>query len=245
MRAALRLFAAVRPASKFLEPGAPTGLTGLYTHSSPRAALILLYSSTLDKLRTLPEDSVYRASTEALTKHRLNIVESFLPEGYEAWQDRVKEHVEKHKDVYAAFGLGTEHVINGRHFLAIRREEPLTDENDEWDGVPPQYPLIEGTRTSEERAQMITQLAKPTFDREAREKLALEPEPQLTTDQISQLEEKLGAGLIEEVIQVAQGEEQLVQTMSESKVWEDLVEPAPEGQWSYHERNVMTSTQKP
>jgi hypothetical protein len=36
---------------------------------------------------------------------------------------------------------------------------------------------------------------------------------------ISELEEKLGAGLIEEVIQVAQGEEQLVKTMIENQVY--------------------------
>ena len=35
---------------------------------------------------------------------------------------------------------------------------------------------------------------------------------------ISELENKLGAGLIEEVIQVAQGEEKLVKVMSEYQV---------------------------
>jgi NADH dehydrogenase (ubiquinone) 1 alpha subcomplex subunit 5 len=55
----------------------------------------------------------------------------------------------------------------------------------------------------------------------------------------------LGAGLIEEVIQVAEGEHALVDTMVESKVWEPLEEPAPEGQWGYFERATHTATQKP
>jgi NADH dehydrogenase (ubiquinone) 1 alpha subcomplex subunit 5 len=62
---------------------------------------------------------------------------------------------------------------------------------------------------------------------------------------ISDLESRLGAGLIEEVIQVAEGEHKLVDTMVQAKVWEPLEEQAPEGQWSYFERMTHTSTQKP
>ena len=50
------------------------------------------------------------------------------------------------------------------------------------------------------------------------------------------MENRIGAGLIEEVIQVAEGENKLVDTMIENKVWEDLVEKAPEGQLTYFER---------
>jgi NADH dehydrogenase (ubiquinone) 1 alpha subcomplex subunit 5 len=42
--------------------------------------------------------------------------------------------------------------------------------------------------------------------------------------------------LIEEVIQVAEGENLLADVMVNNKVWEDLTEKAPEGQWSYFER---------
>jgi NADH dehydrogenase (ubiquinone) 1 alpha subcomplex subunit 5 len=59
---------------------------------------------------------------------------------------------------------------------------------------------------------------------------------------ISDLESRLGAGLIEEV---AEGEHKLVDTMVAAKVWEPLEEQAPEGQWSYFERMTHTSTQKP
>lgn len=62
---------------------------------------------------------------------------------------------------------------------------------------------------------------------------------------ILDLESKLGAGLIEEVIQVAEGEHSLLDTMIKSKVWEPLEEQAPEGQWGYFERSTHTATQKP
>jgi NADH dehydrogenase (ubiquinone) 1 alpha subcomplex subunit 5 len=58
----------------------------------------------------------------------------------------------------------------------------------------------------------------------------------MTCNRVEDLEQRLGGGLIEEVIQVAEGENQLVDTMIENKVWEDLIEKAPEGQWTYFER---------
>jgi len=68
------------------------------------------------------------------------------------------------------------------------------------------------------------------------ERVEWEPEPQLTADQISELETKIGAGLIEEVIQVAENELKLVDTMAQAKVWEPLEEQPAEGQWVYFER---------
>lgn len=183
MRATLRLFAVVKPATRFLEPGAPTGLTGLYTHSSPRTALIYTYSSTLDKLRHFPESSVYRISTEALTKHRLSIVESYLPEGYEAWQDRVRTHIEKHKDLYAQLGYGKEQVLDGRHFFPMQRQEALTDETDDYDGAPPNQAVMLTPTDEAQREWLVSEIMKPKMTREAAETMALEPEPQLSTDQ--------------------------------------------------------------
>lgn len=56
------------------------------------------------------------------------------------------------------------------------------------------------------------------------------------------METKIAAGLIEEVINVAQGELELVDTMLENKVWEELEEkPAPE-QWTYFPRDRNTGT---
>lgn len=87
MKATSRLLASVR-SGRFLEAGTPTGLTGLRTHPSPRWALMYTYTLTLNRLKTLPETSVYRQSTEALTKHRLKILEEVKPEGWDAWKEQ-------------------------------------------------------------------------------------------------------------------------------------------------------------
>lgn len=92
MRSTLRLLANVKSA-KYLEPFTPTGLTGISTHPSPRPTLIYLYTSVLQKLRTFPESSVYRQSTEAITRQRLEIVESAKPPGFDAWLERVRKTV--------------------------------------------------------------------------------------------------------------------------------------------------------
>src|ERR1700712_128376 len=91
MRATARLFAAVsQSAPRHLKPGNPTGLTGLLTHPAPRSALIYLYSSVLSKLQQIPESSVYRQATEALTKKNLEIVKAVKPAGYEEWSERMQ-----------------------------------------------------------------------------------------------------------------------------------------------------------
>ncbi|EGN92436.1 Ndufa5, NADH-ubiquinone oxidoreductase subunit [Serpula lacrymans var. lacrymans S7.3] len=53
-----------------------TGITGLAVHPNPLPELSQTYQSTLSLLSTLPPTSVYRQSVEALTKHKLNIVQS-------------------------------------------------------------------------------------------------------------------------------------------------------------------------
>ena len=90
MRRTFRLLASVKPA-RYLETGRPTGLAGLYSHPSPRSTLLFLYSSTLDKLKAVPEHSVYRQSVEALTKHRMAIVEAAVPPGYEEWASQARQ----------------------------------------------------------------------------------------------------------------------------------------------------------
>jgi len=100
MRSTSRLLANVKSAAKYLEPNTPTGLTGLTTHPAPRPALIYTYRQTLNKLSQLPSNSVYRQSTEALTKHRLEIVESTKPTGYDAWLARVQKQIDASPAAY-------------------------------------------------------------------------------------------------------------------------------------------------
>ncbi|KAK7900447.1 hypothetical protein LTR67_002729 [Exophiala xenobiotica] len=235
MRSTSRLLATVKSATKFLEPNTPTGLTGLPTHPAPRPALIWTYRETLKKLGQIPKSSVYRQSTEALTKQRLEIVEAQKPEGYDQWLVRVRKQIGANPAAYNRFlnedgSLGSEkaHV------------EPV----DVWDGMITRDDKIqEGTNSPAEAERKARYIAAEvqTVDREAAEgKLPtvedLEVEPPLTREQIETIETKIGAGLIEEVVQVAEGELHLVDEMLRDRPWEELEEKAPAGQWSYFER---------
>ncbi|CAA92789.1 putative NADH dehydrogenase [ubiquinone] 1 alpha subcomplex subunit 5 [Caenorhabditis elegans] len=50
---------------------------------------------------------------------------------------------------------------------------------------------------------------------------------------IKKLEEKIGMGQIEEVIEQAEYELETTRAIVDSKAWEPLVESAPKGQWSW------------
>lgn len=93
MRPTPRLHATVKSAARYLEAHTPTGLTGLNTHPSPRPALLYTYHQTLQKLKQLPSSSVYRQSAEALTKHRLKVVEEIKPPGHAEWLQRVQQTI--------------------------------------------------------------------------------------------------------------------------------------------------------
>ena len=125
MRATSRLLATVKSATKYLEAHTPTGLTGLSTHPSPRPALIYTYRQTLKKLNQLPKSSVYRQSAEAVTKHRLEVVESVKPEGYEQWMERVRKQIEASPKAYGQ-------LMNEDGSLAS--EKPNIEHIDNWDG---------------------------------------------------------------------------------------------------------------
>ncbi|KAH7382552.1 ETC complex I subunit conserved region-domain-containing protein [Phaeosphaeria sp. MPI-PUGE-AT-0046c] len=241
MRAAARLFASVKP-GQFLEAGAPTGLTGLLTHPSPRSSLLYHYTSTLDKLKQIPESSVYRQSTEALTKHRLQIVEQAKPAGWDQWLEKIQMQVGDDPGLVSIL----EHTAGQTLVLPKVQEVDERSPAAEWDGEEVQS-FPEGIRSTKERLPHASRLMgdKNYSPNRAFSKVKFDPEPQYTVEAISDLESRLGAGLIEEVIQVAEGEHQLVDNMIENKVWEPLEAPAPEGQWSYFERATHTSTQKP
>ena len=214
MRPALRLFAAV---SKY-EPGLPTGLTGLLTHNSPRSTLLYLYSATLDRLQQMPEHSVYRKSTEALTKHRMRIVESTKPPGLAEWQQRVAPLVDAHPDAFRRVKAlaGAKEDYN----IVYREPEPEAQFRDEDEKVNVAYksrPQPEGPVFDYEVADRGPQLARDMVAEEA-SRIHIEAEPSMTMEQIGEVEQAIGAGLIEEVIQVAEGELELAGKMGEWKV---------------------------
>ncbi|KAI0135983.1 ETC complex I subunit conserved region-domain-containing protein [Hypoxylon sp. NC0597] len=189
MRRTLRLFAAVKPA-RYLEPGAPTGLTGLYTHSSPRSTLLYLYTRTLEKLQQLPESSLYRQSVEALTKHRLSSVEAVEPPGYAEWAAKARKIAEANPREFQVSADASRPAqraailqmqSGGRLFMYRADPEPKDERLEEWDGEKDEGPNAEGLRGPEERQEHELLFRKP-FDNPG-EKIEWENEPQLTADQ--------------------------------------------------------------
>ncbi|TVY14879.1 NADH-ubiquinone oxidoreductase 29.9 kDa subunit [Lachnellula arida] len=304
MRSTFRLLASVKPA-RYLEAGTPTGLTGLFTHPSPRSTLVYLYSRTLDAISEFPETSLYRQSTEALTKHRLNIVSAVEPEGYKEWSAKAKQIVSENPEAFARqdkvqgkdvslAGKMTRELSDGKEFIK-RRVVPEYDEREvEWDGEKalkggvevgttvgfedgtkklelPEEPLLTVAHEGEvpfhdeifwsvllsglkNRQMTITNAFKCTSEFLIVSHLY----PVLLADwvleidrrehqanpryRIEEIENKIGAGLIEEVIQVAEGELKLVDVLKRAEVWQDLEEKPVEGQWSYFMRDTATPT---
>lgn len=243
MRGTLRLLASVKPV-RFLEPGAPTGLTGLFTNPSPRSTLLYLYSSTLDRLKAVPETSVYRQSVEAVTKHRMSLVEAVKPAGYDEWLVKARQILEKHPEHFketahktadGSLAAGLER--DGNFFVLRQTGADIDGRYKEWDGEEDEGPEKEGSRTLEERQDQALISSRNPFEGEG---IEWTDEPKLTIDQyvrsttgftifsistranasfyrVEELENKIGAGLIEEVIQVAEGELKLIDTMVQSK----------------------------
>lgn len=182
MRATSRLSAAVKSASKYLDQNVPTGLTGLSTHPSPRPALIYTYRQTLNKLAQIPKGSVYRNSTEALTRQRLEIVESTKPEGYEKWLERVRKQIDASPAAYSR-------LLNKDGSLGS--EKLHVEQVDNWDGVVTrQDALQEGTNTLAQAESKAASVAAEVqhIDKEAAEGAMptvedLEVEPPLTREQ--------------------------------------------------------------
>ena len=178
MKATLRLLAAVKP-GRYLEPGIPTGLTGLFTHPSPRSHLLYVYGSILEKLKTFPESSIYRQSTEALTKHRMKIIEQIKPPGFEEWQKRAAEKIEKHPDMFALGNNRYRGQTVGKSFFVAAAEQPDNDEV-EWNGEQGR-PTLEGTRSEKAGRINAAEVAKRAPDRE--DPVDWEPEPALEATQ--------------------------------------------------------------
>lgn len=177
----------VRALARYLEAGTPTGLAGVWTHATPRSTLLFLYGSTLHKLQSLPETSLYRQSVEAVTKHRMALVEQYTPPGYEAWAVKARELVSKNAEQFRVAsgrvdGSEARTVKLGDRIFVVGSKHLAGDERmEEWDGEENEGGELEGIRTAAERAdQVIWAERKPLEDHE---KIEWEDEPQLTADQ--------------------------------------------------------------
>ena len=176
MRVVLRRLSAVKPA-QYLEAGAPTGLTGLPTHPSPRSTLVYLYSSTLDKLRQMPESSVYRQSTEALTQHRLKIVEGITPAGYKEWQENISSQIADDPE-----GFVTEETSSGTRVKpAVNDVIDARLKRSEWDGETGRS-IPEGIRDWKTRFNITKDTQRFNVQRKHKN-VKLVREPPLTADQ--------------------------------------------------------------
>ena len=165
------MLAVVKP-GRYLEAGNPTGLTGLLTHPTPRSTLLYLYGATLDKLKAFPDYSVYRQSTEALTKHRMSIIESIKPEGYDEWAEKAAEKMKKYPEAFQPGGDFVHKSAGGQDFVTLEDHE---DEDQEWTS-------LEGPRSSEEKAAEVALLRKGR--RKDYSKIVnWEPEPPLEASQ--------------------------------------------------------------
>ena len=61
-------------------------------------------------------------------------------------------------------------------------------------------------------------------------------EPQMTGEQVEEIEQKIGGGLLEEVVEEGWAELKCAEAMLEDKPWEPLEVVADEGQWVAFER---------
>lgn len=186
-----QIHASMRPTTRllarYLEPGTPTGLTGLWTHSTPRSTLLYLYGTTLSRLQSIPESSLYRQSVEATAKHRMSIVEKVVPPGYQEWAAKAKELVGKDTESFRVNSGridGSEARIvkmGDRVFIVGRRHEPEDVRTEEWNGEEDEGGELEGARTLEERKDQVVWAERKPL--EAHETIQWEDEPQLTADQ--------------------------------------------------------------
>lgn len=179
MRSSARLLAT---AARFLEPNTATGLTGLTTHPAPRAALLYTYRQTLERLKQIPASSVYRQSVENLTKHRLAIVEEQVPEGFDAWKERVQKQIDASPAAYGKY-KGSDGSFS---YSALADSRPIP-----WDGLVSKKDAFNTTSAGLAEAEAKIKAAEAEsaeIERESREGVIptvndLEAEPPLTAEQ--------------------------------------------------------------
>jgi len=72
-----------------------TGIAGLPVHSRPLPELKLIYAETLEALAQLPAGTAYRQAAEAITRHRLELVERSSAQHGGDESERAVEAVER------------------------------------------------------------------------------------------------------------------------------------------------------
>jgi NADH dehydrogenase (ubiquinone) 1 alpha subcomplex subunit 5 len=178
MKPATRLFAAV----KYLQRGNPTGLTGLYTHGSPRPTLIYIYKRTLEALDKMPESSVYRQSVEALTKQRLSVIEKTIPVGFEEWRERIAKQLPDSDEELRKLAPHFRKTADGTLCIMASYEKPIDEKTDAWDGEPRVPDFTEGP-SIDDKSMAAKNAALQNPVTLTRGSVRVEPEPALTAQQ--------------------------------------------------------------
>jgi len=246
MRPTLRL-------TSYIAPFSPTGLTGLLAHPAPRPTLIAIYNTTLTLLESLPPHSVYRTSTTTLTNHRLDITKSIIPPSYPSYEqthlapllpslkrlasDAGWPETKLHAAIAAA-------QVKAR-FRDLTAAVPQNAEGADTEGLEFLNEIItEQEKTLGEAVDPLAVPSKPVAGGRQANSVGIvhvppiPAEPPLTAEQVAELEAKLEAGLIEEVINQGVAEMKLVKEMLEARPWEPLEEEPVKGQWEYFERKA-------
>ncbi len=151
--------------------------------------MLYLYSATLDKLRRLPESSVYRQATEKLTRHRLRLVETVVPPGLAEWETKLQAQMREHPAAFEGTtdGAAQQGQHDGRRFVFVTVPAVPTDDvdekNNEWNGDPVEEEP-EGLLTLEEKlAHWKNVDPDPRNERAHTKPVEVVPEPQLTSEQ--------------------------------------------------------------
>jgi NADH dehydrogenase (ubiquinone) 1 alpha subcomplex subunit 5 len=237
-----------------LPPFSPTGITGVLTHPHPRPTLIALYNHTLSLLQKLPAHSVYRQSTENLTKARLDIISSIKPASYETYASARAQNGLPEQPALRDVGKYMHRILSelekksthegNKYYVRceMKRWGPILAEAAEGSGavLPDQTIDQASSTTSQANFNAATPRAGQTLNES---QIAAEDEdipllePQLSAEQVEQIEEKIGEGLIEEIIEEGWAELECAKVMLEDKVWEPLAEVPEEGQWVAFEKS--------
>jgi len=203
MRPTVRLFQSItkQGGTKRIIDYAQTGLAGLGTHPAPRPTLLGLYYRTLKELSELPQESTYRQATETLTKQRLKIVEAVVPHGF----DKYLQALEKR-------GFRPSPTYEGE----IRKSDITEDEiNEFWSENMVYEPTGESMGNSPDKRVVGVNI--PERDPKTDQARDIQ-EPNLSQEQVREIEEQIGGGLIEEMIHIAYNELELIKTMKENSV---------------------------
>ncbi|KAI0778146.1 NADH2 dehydrogenase [Trametes elegans] len=98
-----------------------TGLTGLKVHGDPIPALKKTYEDTLQTLSAIPQSSVYRQGTEALTLHKLKALEKANGDVTVAEKELDEGHIEE------SLELAQDELSLANKMLEWKAWEPLEE----------------------------------------------------------------------------------------------------------------------